>query len=107
MKVGSYNEDLLCSTASGCKACPICGSVLHGNSTGATSVAVVLTGYLAAAAAAVVCLCSDDEFEDMLVQLQLKLNTCSAAGLNNIIAALPAMGSGVRLRTVVDQAVAR
>jgi hypothetical protein len=43
----------------------------------------------------------------MLVQLQTKLNTCTAAGLNNIIAALPAMGSGHRLRTVVDSAVAR
>lgn len=60
-----------------------------------------------AAAIAVVCVCSDDEFDEMLIQLQNKLNTCSAAGLNNIIAALPAMGSGVRLRAVVDQAVAR
>jgi hypothetical protein len=43
----------------------------------------------------------------MLIKLQQTLNTCSAAGLNNVIAALPAMGSGVRLRQVVDAAVAQ
>jgi hypothetical protein len=103
---------LLCSAVFGCKAlaCATGGSILQGNSTVESSVAIVLTGYLAAAAAAagaVACVRSDDEFDDMLVQLQTKLNTCTAAGLNNIIAALPAMGSGHRLRTVVDSAVAR
>lgn len=53
------------------------------------------------------CCCSNDEFDDMLIELQRTLDTCSAAGLNNIIAALPAMGTGVRLRQVVDAAVAR
>lgn len=52
-------------------------------------------------------ICRDDEFDDMLARLQVKLPSCSPEGLNNIIAALPAMGTGVRLRTVVDQAVAR
>lgn len=50
---------------------------------------------------------TDAVFDDMLIQLSNKLPTCSAAGLNNIIAALPAMGNGVRLRQVVDAAVAR
>lgn len=45
--------------------------------------------------------------DDMLIQLQARLSSCSAAGLNSIIAALPAMGSGARLKTVVNQAVAR
>lgn len=53
------------------------------------------------------CCCRDDEFDNMLIQLQQKLHTCSAGGLNNIIASLPAMGNGVRLRAVVDAAVAR
>lgn len=48
-----------------------------------------------------------DEVDDMLIQLQARLSSCSAAGLNSIIAALPAMGSGARLKTVVNQAVAR
>lgn len=51
--------------------------------------------------------CRSDEVDDMLIQLQARLSSCSAAGLNSIIAALPAMGSGARLKTVVNQAVAR
>lgn len=53
--------------------------------------------------------CRDDEFDNMLIQLDAKLKQGSytAAGLNNIIASLPAMGTGMRLRGVVDQAVAR
>lgn len=55
----------------------------------------------------VVATCSDRLMDDFLITLKAKLPTCSATGLNNIIAALPAMGSGYRLDQVVKEAVSR
>lgn len=45
--------------------------------------------------------------DDFLITLRAKLPTASATGLNNVIAALPAMGSGVRLNEVAREAVSR
>lgn len=45
--------------------------------------------------------------DDLLICLKLKLATCSATGLQNLMSALPAMGSGVRLNEVVQEAVSR
>jgi tartrate dehydratase alpha subunit/fumarate hydratase class I-like protein len=45
--------------------------------------------------------------DEFLIAIKQKLPTCSATGLNNIISALPAMGSGYRLNEVVREAVSR
>lgn len=42
-----------------------------------------------------------------MITLRRKLPTCSATGLSNLIAALPAMGSGVRLGEVTADATSR
>lgn len=45
--------------------------------------------------------------DDFLITLKQKLSTCTATGLNNIMSALPAMGSGIRLNEVATEAVSR
>lgn len=45
--------------------------------------------------------------DDLLIALKQKLANCSATGLQNIMSALPAMGTGVRLNEVVQEAVSR
>eukprot|EP00879_Flechtneria_rotunda_P009263 GHRR01009697.1.p1 GENE.GHRR01009697.1~~GHRR01009697.1.p1 ORF type:complete len:445 (+),score=178.50 GHRR01009697.1:141-1337(+) len=49
----------------------------------------------------------DRYMDDFLIAIKRKLPTCSATGLNNLIAALPAMGTGVRLNEVAAEAVSR
>lgn len=45
--------------------------------------------------------------DDFLIAMKGKLATCTATGLQNIMSALPAMGTGVRLNEVVREAVSR
>ncbi|KAF8069526.1 hypothetical protein HT031_001643 [Scenedesmus sp. PABB004] len=50
----------------------------------------------------------DDRYlDDLLITIKRKMPTCTATGLNNLIAALPAMGSGVRIGEVAAEAVSR
>jgi tryptophan 2,3-dioxygenase len=44
--------------------------------------------------------------DSMLIELRGKLGGCSAGALNNVVAALPALSSGVRLSEVVAEAQA-
>lgn len=45
--------------------------------------------------------------DDFLITIKQKLSSCSATGLQNLMSALPAMGSGVRLNEVTREAVSR
>ncbi len=45
--------------------------------------------------------------DDFLIAIKSKLPTCTATGLSNLMSALPAMGTGVRLNEVAVEATSR